>query len=398
MNTPVFPLETEGRRVGSTMQKIRSSFSPFLYMIDAPAPVSVRLDGPRDYDVYFDSLRDLPDRMSEAELRTGRCIVVTDENVGAHYRSPVRTTLERAGWTPRVITIPAGEASKSPDRLQAIYDEALDWGIDRETPVVALGGGVVGDLGGYAAATLLRGVPLVQCPTSLIAQVDSALGGKTGINHDAGKNLIGAFYQPRFVLADLDTIDTLPQREWTSGMAEVIKHALIADPSLFDTLEARLVDVMTRADRNLQARVTRTAAAGKADVVSDDERESGRRAILNFGHTVAHAVETVAGYGRFTHGEAVALGMRANLYLSNLRHDTVPLDRADHVVNAVPQQHDPTDLPFDALYEAMRSDKKNRGAEIRFVLLDRIGHAYLTGEVTREEVRQAWTFACSGMG
>lgn len=352
--------------------------------------------GARSYAIRFAALRTLPRILDDVGLRGGRCVLVTDTNVAAHYRTPVCSTLKRAGWAPHVHVVQPGEATKAPDPLKALYDDVLGWGIDRETPVLALGGGVVGDLAGFAAATLLRGVPLVHLPTSLIAQVDSSIGGKTGINHPTGKNLIGAFYQPRVVCTDVDTLDTLPQREWTSGMAEVIKHACIADPSLFEHLETNLVPILTKRDRTLLEETIRQAARVKVHIVSDDEREAGRRALLNFGHTVGHAVETVAGYGTFTHGEAVALGMRAGLYLSHHKHPGA-IDRArlDHVVRAVPISGDPSVLDFDALYDAMRSDKKNRGGTIRFVLLRRLGDAYVTGDISRDVLRRAWHFACS---
>lgn len=363
-------------------------------MIDAPDTVTVPLANGRDYAVRYESLRDLPQLLSDAGLRTGRCVVVTDTNVGAQYRSPVRTALKQDGWSPHVITIPAGEASKSKQQLLDLYDEVLDWGIDRETPVIALGGGVVGDLAGFAAASLLRGVPLVQCPTSLIALVDSAIGGKTGINHETGKNLIGAFHQPEVVVADLSVLGTLPQREWTSGMAEVVKHALIADADLFGFIDRNLVDVMTGRDRRLVEQMIPRAARVKAEIVAQDEKEAGLRAILNFGHTFGHAVEAVAGYGQFTHGEAVAIGMRAALYLSAQRHPgAFSRDRIDHVLQAIPQQHDASDLDWTDVRNAMQSDKKNKGGTVRFVLLRSVGDAYVSDGLSDDELRRAWAFA-----
>lgn len=352
--------------------------------------------GARSYTVYVRSLSAVPALMEEAGLEPGRCLLVTDENVAAHYRTPLMKGLSDAGWSVRSLVLPPGEETKSASCLHTIYDEALNWGIDRQTPVLALGGGVIGDLAGFAAATLLRGLPLVQLPTSLLAQVDASIGGKTAINHSTGKNLIGAFYQPQFVCADPTTLDTLPMREYTSGMAEVVKHALIKDPSLFGRLEENLVAVMTHKDRAVVSSVLEQAVGVKAEVVSADEREEGQRAILNFGHTFAHALERVAGYGAFTHGEAVALGMRAGLYLSHQRHpDSLPRDRLDHVIDAIPIQDDPSAVPFPELYEAMSADKKNQGDTIRFVLLRRLGEAYLTGEVRQQQARHAWNFACS---
>ena len=358
--------------------------------------MATRVDlGDRSYTVHYRTLRDLPKLMSAAGLRTGRCLLVSDENVAAHYRSPVAQQLESEGWTVRSLVLPPGEATKSAKHLQTVYDEALSWGIDRQTPVLSLGGGVIGDLAGFAAATLLRSVPLVHCPTSLLAQVDAAVGGKTAINHATGKNLIGAFYQPQLVCADPSTLDTLPMHEYTSGMAEVVKHALIRDPDLLTFLEENRVPILTRRDREAVAHTIQRAVAVKAAVVSADERESGERMILNFGHTYAHAIESVAGYGTFSHGEAVALGMRAALFLSHQRHpNAIPRDRAVDLVRALPIEKDPSRLSFDAMYNAMQADKKNDGDTIQFVLLDRVGHAYVTGDVSRAEAKQAWEFAC----
>lgn len=355
-------------------------------------PIEISLDAGRGYSIHFCRLADLPDRMAESGLRTGRCLLITDENVAPHYWPPLTNALEQAGWTLKGIVVPPGESTKSADPLRAIYDEALAWGIDRQTPVLALGGGVVGDLAGFAAATLLRGLPLIQIPTSLIAQVDSSIGGKTGINHALGKNLIGAFYQPEFIATDLYTIDTLPQREWTSGMAEVVKHALIADPALVAFLDDHMTDLLLRRDRELLAEMTYRAAHVKARVVSEDERETGRRAILNFGHTFGHAIERVAGYGVFTHGEAVAIGMRAALHLSHRLHPTLDLDRADRLVQRIPIEGDIDSLSIDALLDAMKTDKKAVAGTVRFVVLDRIGHAYLTGDLHRDDLLQAWEF------
>ncbi len=357
------------------------------------APIEIALDGGRSYSIHFRSLAEAPRLMAEAGLRPGRCLLVTDENVAAHYRTPLRAALERAGWTPRDVVVPPGEATKSSEHLHAIYDVALRWGIDRQTPVLALGGGVVGDLAGFAAATLLRGVPLVHLPTSLIAQVDSAIGGKTGINHATGKNLIGAFYQPALVLVDVRTTETLPRREWTSGMAEVVKHALIADPDLVRFLETNMTDLLLRRRMDAVTEMVHRAARVKAQVVAEDERERGRRAILNFGHTFGHAIEREAGYGVFTHGEAVAVGMRAALALSHRLHPSLDLERADALVRAIPIDADPSALSLAALREAMKRDKKNEGATVRFVVLDRIGHAYVTDAPDPADLRHAWAFA-----
>lgn len=363
------------------------------------SPLTVSLTGGRSYPVHFAPLAEAPARMAEAGLRAGRCFVVTDENVAAYYRRPLEDALHGAGWTTRTHVLPPGEATKAEASLRRLYDAALGWGLDRQTPVLALGGGVVGDLAGFAAATLLRGLPLVQLPTSLVAQVDSSLGGKTGINHATGKNLIGAFWQPRLVLADARTLGTLPEREWRSGLAEVVKHALIADSPLMDFLETRRAAVLERDPEAVRALIP-PAARVKAEVVGEDEREAGRRAILNFGHTFGHAVEKTAGYGAVTHGEAVALGMRAALFLSHRRHDSFNDDafaRALRLTEMTEVPPEATGCSLAALREAMQSDKKNTGGTVRFVLLRRPGAAYLTGDVSGEALAAAWAFACGSV-
>ena len=334
-------------------------------------------------------LANVPAILSETGLRPGPCLVVTDRHVAARYLSPLSQALSDSGYSPTTITLSPGEATKNPNALQTIYDAALGAGIDRETPLLALGGGVVGDLAGYAAATLLRGLPLVQVPTTLIAQVDSAIGGKTGINHTIGKNLIGAFHQPRVVIVDLSTLNTLPEREWHSGLAEVVKHALIQDLQLLALLEQQWPAILRR-DANVVAEVVFRAATVKARIVAEDEREAGRRAVLNFGHTFGHAIERVAGYGRMTHGEAVALGMRAALRASAALHPDLPVERADRLVGNIPIPHPPTNMPVDVLMAAMRADKKVRAGTLRLVLLRDLGEAYVTGAVPETDIHAAW--------
>jgi 3-dehydroquinate synthase len=357
----------------------------------AAEPIPIALSGERGYQVHFNTLEDVPGLMDEARLRRGRCIVVTDEHVARHYAERLEHHLRKGGWSPQTVALPSGEETKSYSHLHAIYDAALQWGIDRKTPVLALGGGVIGDLAGFAAATLLRGLPLVQLPTTLIAQVDSALGGKTGINHPAGKNLIGAFHQPAFVCADLGTLATLDKREWTSGLAEVVKHALIADAELFMFLEANWPAVLRR-EPSVVAEMVPRAAKIKAVVVSQDEREAGLRAILNFGHTFGHAIERTAGYGTFTHGEAVAIGMRAALFLSKQYEPDLPVERIDRLLQAIPAPGNLRDYPIPQLMASMQTDKKAESGKLRFVLLRGIGEAYVSGSPSVREVEQAWAY------
>ncbi len=240
-----------------------------------------------------------------------RLFVITDNNIDGLYSAHLTQALSASGFQPQLYIVPSGEASKSQQQLTAIYDWLLEQRAERGEAIVALGGGMVGDLAGYAAATYLRGVPLIQVPTSLLAQVDAAIGGKTGINHPRGKNLIGAFYHPRLVLVDPATLLTLPTRERTEGWAEIVKYGIILDATLFAQLEEH-VDVLrdfAPPPAPLLCEIVARCIALKASVIEEDEREQGRRAILNYGHTIAHALENIAGYGALLHGEAVALGM-----------------------------------------------------------------------------------------
>ena len=361
-----------------------------------PAAIDVTLQSGTRYPIRFEPLHEAPHVMADVGLRPGRCLVVTDAHVGAHYLEPLTEALAEAGWTPRTLTLDPGEEAKSYAALHRIYDEALAWGIDRKTPVLALGGGVVGDVAGFAAATLLRGLPLVQLPTSLVAQVDSAIGGKTGINHATGKNLIGAFHQPRLVLADPDALSTLPRREWTSGLAEVVKHALILDPDFFAFLETNWTSIIEREPDVVREMVPR-AAQIKVEVVSEDEKEAGRRAILNFGHTFGHAIERTSGYGTFTHGEAVALGMRAALFLSSRLYPSLDLPRLDALVQQIPVPGLPADLALPDLMAAMQKDKKVEAGDVRFIVLERLGWADVRGGISAADVEAAWAYAGFGV-
>lgn len=355
--------------------------------------VHINLNGGRSYAIHFAPFRVVPRLLAAAGLRKGPCLIVTDTNVADLYLEKLRDYLSKAGWSPIPgLILPAGEESKAPKLLQRIYDHALGAGIDRQTPVLALGGGVIGDLAGYAAATLLRGLPLVHLPTSLIAQVDSSIGGKTGINHSVGKNLIGAFYQPKLVCTDLDALQSLPELEWTSGLAEVVKHGLIADANFAHELSANWDRILHR-DKNTVRDMVIKAAAIKAKIVSEDERESSLRAILNFGHTFGHAIERIAGYGQFTHGEAVAVGMRAALKVSVLLNPSLPYTTIDSLLKRLPVRNSIKDLDPKRLTQTMHFDKKVQAGHLRLVLLSRIGSAYVTDKVTEEQISAGWASA-----
>jgi 3-dehydroquinate synthase len=276
-----------------------------------------------------------------------------------------------------------------------IFDALLENKCDRKTTLVALGGGVIGDMTGFAAATYMRGVPFVQIPTTLLAQVDSSVGGKTAINHPLGKNMIGAFYQPQSVLADTATLSTLPQRELSAGLAEVIKHGAIIDTEFFSWLEAHMDQLMARDDTAL-AHVIQRSCEIKADVVRQDERESGLRAILNFGHTFGHAIEAGMGYGEWLHGEAVGCGM---VMAADLSHRLGYLSAQDKsritaLVKAAGLPVVAPDLGADRWLELMEVDKKNEGGEIKFILLKPLGQAIITG--VPNELLKATLDACVG--
>ena len=318
-------------------------------------------------------------------LPAGSCAVVTDSNVGPLYAQAVARSLQGAGFTPIVITIPAGEGSKSLAIAETICDEMITAGLDRGGFVAALGGGVIGDLAGFVASIYYRGIPHVQIPTTVVAQVDSAIGGKTGVNARGGKNLIGSFHQPALVIADPAVLSTLPKREFNEGIAEVIKHAVIRD--------AKMLDDLTRvAASDLPSLIARNQQI-KARIVSEDEFEKlGLRALLNFGHTIGHAIENAAGYGRFLHGEAVSLGIAAALDLSVDRAG-LPIDQAEIVLKSLSAFDLPVKMPHDipthALMKALGKDKKFEAGAIRFVLTKSLGSAFVSREVSEGDVRRA---------
>ena len=313
-------------------------------------------------------------------LGTAPVFLVSDENVAQAYLPALNALLGEPLLGSHIV--PAGEASKSLQRLGELHDAFAAAGLPRDGQVLALGGGVVGDLAGFAAATWHRGVDLIQLPTSLLAQVDSAVGGKTAINHASGKNLIGAFHQPRAVIADSDTLATLPEREYRAGLAEVVKHAVIADPHFLHWLEARVRYLLER-EPGVLADTVIACCRIKADIVSEDERESGRRAILNFGHTFGHAIETATETGDWLHGEAVAAGMVQALELSRRLGgiDEAYRDRITGLLDALGLPVEAPRMPAERWLELMGRDKKVAGGRMRFVIVDGPGSARLTADV-----------------
>ena len=314
-----------------------------------------------------------------------RTALVTNSAVARLYAERVVQGLRRAQFEPTVIEIPDGEEHKNLASLSDLYDRLLDAGLDRSSAVIALGGGVIGDLVGFAAATFMRSVPLIQVPTTLLAQVDASVGGKTAVNHPAGKNLIGAFYQPRLVWIDVNTLRTLPRREVQAGMAEVIKYAVTLSPSLFELLDEQLEALMAL-DQELLIEVVHQCCTLKAMVVGKDEREAGYRSVLNFGHTIGHAIETLTEYHRYLHGEAVAIGMVFAARLSSARGLCQPAV-VDRLAQLLKRAGLPVTMPRELidhdLAHAIQTDKKVSDGKIKFVCLEDIGRTrfeYLAGE------------------
>jgi len=321
-------------------------------------------------------------------LQHKRAAIVTNTTVAPLYLGQLQTLLEDHGVSVVPIILPDGEKYKNAETLNLIYDALLSHRCERSTPLIALGGGVIGDMTGFAAATYLRGVPFIQIPTTLLAQVDSSVGGKTGINHPLGKNMIGAFYQPQVVLADIATLDTLPDRELRAGITEVIKYGLIRDLSFFEWLEKHIEQLLARDVDALQYAITHSCR-NKAAVVAADERESGERALLNLGHTFGHAIENGMGYGIWLHGEAVAAGI---IMAANLSRRLGWIGEADvvRIGNLLERAGLPIVAPTlgaEKYLELMGLDKKVQDGKIRFVLLKAIGQAVVS-EAPPELLRQ----------
>jgi 3-dehydroquinate synthase len=341
--------------------------------------------GDRSYSVHIGSglLTRAGDLLANVVDR--RAVVVTNAIVAAHHLASLRNSLASRGVGVDVVLVPDGEKHKSWPALEDVITRLLEVRVDRATTLIALGGGVVGDLAGFAAAICLRGLPFVQIPTTLLAQVDSSVGGKTGINHPLGKNMVGAFWQPRAVLIDVDCLQTLPQRELKAGLAEVIKYGAIRDAGFFGWLEenaARLV----AGDAGALGHAIHESCRIKAEIVSADERESGGRALLNFGHTFGHAIENAQGYGAWLHGEAVAAGM---LIASRLSERVCGLPASDNeriarLIAACGLPTSPPKITIERWLELMGHDKKAKDGAIRFVLLEALGRAVLRSGVNPE--------------
>ena len=348
-------------------------------------PVKVRA-GPRGYDVLIEPglLANFGDIVKK-RLRGLHCAIISDSNVAPLFSERVKRSLTSTGFQPMLVTIPAGEQSKTLEQASAICDQMIAAGLDRRSFVVGLGGGVIGDISGFVGAVYHRGIPHVQIPTTLLAMVDSSIGGKTGVNTRAGKNLIGAIHHPALVIDDVDVLKTLPRREFNQGFAEIIKHAIIADAKMFVALKnVDLEDLAPLIRRNIEI---------KSKIVAKDERDrTGERVLLNFGHTVGHAIERAGNYREFLHGEAISLGIVAACSVS-MKKTGLPRDQRNAIVDLLQRFDLPARLPpnfqREKIFQALPYDKKFESGKIRFVVTPRIGSAHLSNEVTMEDIREA---------
>ena len=322
-------------------------------------------------------------------LKRKQVAIVSNTTVAPLYMQAIAQPLRDAGVSVIEIILPDGEAYKNNETLQTIYDHLLQNRCERNTTLIALGGGVIGDLTGYAAATYLRGVPFIQVPTTLLSQVDSSVGGKTGINHPLGKNMIGAFYQPKLVLADIETLQTLPQRELSAGVAEVIKYGLIRDADFFDWLETNMSALMAL-DPAVASYAIYRSCQNKAEVVAADEHEQGERALLNLGHTFGHAIENAMGYGVWLHGEAVATGtvMAADLSQRMGWLNDAQITRIKTIMQAAKLPIEAPDLGAEEYLRLMQLDKKVSDGRIRLILQQDIGKAVITADYDADKLKQ----------
>lgn len=329
---------------------------------------------------------------SNEQYSARRAFVVVDEKVHRLHKETIKGGLGRYFEQTEMYVVPEGEQSKSLSEWSAIVDFILQNGAERGTPLVAIGGGVTGDLAGFSASAALRGIPLIHLPTSLLAMVDSSIGGKTGINHETGKNLIGAFYQPEAVFADTRFLETLERGEWINGLSEILKYGAIHSPDMFDTA-GKLVQDPGFVPSPGWAELIAQSAAIKVDVVQEDTLEAGRRAFLNFGHTFAHALEKVSGYGGISHGQAVFVGMIAATYASAQLGADIHHTRFDPFRALYPLSLHDLAPDKDELIKAMKTDKKVKEGQIRLILLNEWGHPYIYTCKDTDLIRSAWSFA-----
>jgi 3-dehydroquinate synthase len=348
--------------------------------------------GPRSYDIEIGNgnLREIV-RFCDTDHDDAHCVIITDANVDSLYAEPVASALVEAGAEVDILVVEAGEQSKASEVAAELWDQMLDQGTDRKPVVVAVGGGVVGDLAGFVAATFARGLRFVQVPTTLLAQVDSSVGGKVGINLTGGKNMVGAFWQPHGVVIDVEVLDSLPDREYRAGLAEVVKYGVIQDAGFFTFLEQNVKPINAR-DRAVLTRLVQRCCRLKADVVEQDEREeTGQRAILNYGHTFCHAFEAATGYEQLLHGEGVAIGMMCAARLAQRlgRVDTAFVDRQRNLLSALGLPLNVPEVDREEIIELMYRDKKVDRGKLRFILPSRMGHVECVKDVATAEILAA---------
>ena len=321
---------------------------------------------------------------SDTWIQGKDCLIVTNETVAPLYLDVMKSNIDDK--TIEVITIKDGEHYKTIDTWSKIIDKLTAMRANRDTTIIALGGGVLGDIAGFAAATFMRGLPFIQVPTTLLAQVDSSVGGKTGVNHKDGKNLIGSFYQPRMVISDIDVLSTLPDREYKCGLAEIIKYGAIYDVDFFAWLESNMSELLNRAPKKLIYAISRSCQI-KANIVGEDEFEIGKRAILNFGHTFGHALENIMGYGELLHGEAVAIGMIIASKLSPI--NSLERNRLISLIKSANLPHKIELNDKNQMLDVMKTDKKVKNKKLRFVLLRSLGEAFVEEDLSEKEILDA---------
>ena len=344
--------------------------------------------GERSYEILIGSgLRKQVGEFFKAILKPSRIVIITHPSINSLYGEEITKSFIAQGWITDILEVPEGESSKNLGQAEKLYDYLLELNCDRKSVLVALGGGVIGDLVGFVAATYQRGIPFIQMPTTLLSQVDSSVGGKTAVNHPKGKNMIGAFYQPCLVVTDLETLTTLSQKEYRAGLAEIVKYGVIADARFFDFLETNYKKILNL-DFECLSYIIETSCAIKARVVEKDERESHYRMILNFGHTFGHAIESLTEYSRFIHGEAVSMGMvfAAELSLSMEKCSEDVPKRLNALLKNFGLPVDMPKLNSSAVLESLYHDKKTMDQKIKFILVNEIGSIEIVDQVSEAEI------------
>ena len=347
--------------------------------------------GENSYEIFIGAkiLGEVANFVADSKNFTKKILIVTEENIFAKFGGELTKNFSQAGINFEVAKVPDGETSKNLHEAEKLYTRAINFGLDRKSLILALGGGVIGDLAGFVAATFLRGVNLIQVPTTLLAQVDSSVGGKTAVNHELGKNLIGAFYQPRAVFIDTETLKTLPEREIKSGLGEVVKYGVIADPDFFSYLEENTEKILA-GDEKIFTHIIKRSCEIKADTVSRDEKENGLRRILNFGHTIAHVIESETNYQKYRHGEAVSIGMiGAALIGEELgKTKTSDVERLKNLIQKLGMKTFCEGCDPEKMYLPLFRDKKTVGGKINWVLMKNFGEVEVTGEVPEKIVKK----------